>query len=74
MKKMRLVNEKGNEWKLVDIVHTRQRVFMKGGWAKFRTLNKIAYGQTCRFKLIKGNGCGNNVLQVQKIPKPKCLK
>ncbi|KAH0696574.1 hypothetical protein KY285_013368 [Solanum tuberosum] len=74
MKKMRLVNGKGNEWKLVDIVHTRQRVYMKRGWAEFRTLNKIANGQTCQFKLIKGNGCGNNVLQVQKIPKPKCLK
>ncbi|KAM3342756.1 B3 domain-containing protein REM9-like [Capsicum galapagoense] len=64
MKKMRLVNEKGNEWKLVDIVHTRYRVLIKGGWAEFRTRNKIANGQTCRFKLIKGNGCGNNVLQL----------
>ncbi|KAF3651486.1 High mobility group B protein 2 [Capsicum annuum] len=66
MKKMRLVNEKGNEWKLVDIVHTRYRVLIKGGWAEFRTRNKIANGQTCRFKLIKGNGCGNNVLQSNK--------
>ncbi|KAM3250485.1 B3 domain-containing protein REM9-like [Capsicum chacoense] len=74
MKKMRLVNEKGNEWKLVDIVHTRYRVLIKGGWAEFRTRNKIANGQTCRFKLIKGNGCGNNVLQVQKIPKPHSLQ
>ncbi|CAN4090539.1 unnamed protein product [Withania somnifera] len=74
MKKMSLVNRKGNEWKLVDVVHTGSRVYMKGGWAEFRTLNKIANGQTCRFKLIKGNGFGNNVLQVQKIPKPHCLQ
>ncbi|XP_060195117.1 B3 domain-containing protein REM9-like [Lycium barbarum] len=73
MKKMRLVNEKGNEWK-VDIVHVGPRVMIKGGWAKFRTLNKIANGQTCRFKLIQGNCCGNNVLQIQKISKPQSLQ
>ncbi|KAK4347850.1 hypothetical protein RND71_034189 [Anisodus tanguticus] len=73
MKKMRLVNEKGNEWK-VDIVHDGPRVMIKGGWAEFRALNKIANGQTCRFKLIQGNSCGNNALHIQKIPKPHSLK
>ncbi|MCE3052309.1 hypothetical protein HAX54_052192 [Datura stramonium] len=34
------------------------------GWAEFRTHNKIANGQTCRFKLIRGNGGGKNVLQL----------
>ncbi|XP_055805889.1 B3 domain-containing protein REM9-like isoform X2 [Solanum dulcamara] len=74
MKKMRLVNEKGNNWKLVDIVHTGPRVYIKRGWAEFRTINKIANGQMCRFKLIQRYGCGYNILQVQKIPKSKCLK
>ncbi|KAK4347848.1 hypothetical protein RND71_034187 [Anisodus tanguticus] len=73
MKKMRLVNEKGKEWK-VDIVHVGSRVRIKGGWAEFRTLNNIANGQACRFKLIQGNGCWNNVLHVQKIPKPHSLQ
>nr|XP_025885542.1 B3 domain-containing protein At5g18000-like isoform X2 [Solanum lycopersicum] len=74
MKKMRLVNGNGNKWKLVDIVHTQQRVYMKRGWAGFRTLNRIGNGQTCRFKLIKENCCEYSVLQVQKIHKSKCLK
>ncbi|XP_060193417.1 B3 domain-containing protein LOC_Os12g40080-like isoform X1 [Lycium barbarum] len=70
MKKLRLVNEEGNEWG-VEIVHIGARFHIRKGWAEFRTHNKIASGETCRFKLIQGRGA--NVLQVQKVPKPHSL-
>ncbi|XP_075089866.1 B3 domain-containing protein REM9-like [Nicotiana tabacum] len=74
MKKITLINGEGKKWK-VDIEHIGPRVLIKGGWAAFRTQNKIAAnGETCRFKLIQGYGRGRGrpcyVLQVEKIPKP----
>ena len=68
---MRLVNEEGVEWK-VEIEYTRSMVIIKEGWSAFRKDNKIANGETCRFKLIQGPIA--NVLQVQKIPTPLCLQ
>ncbi|XP_069151568.1 B3 domain-containing protein Os03g0212300-like [Solanum lycopersicum] len=63
MKNMRLVNEEGVEWK-VEIEYTRSMVIIKEGWSAFRKDNKIAYGETCRFKLIRGPIA--NVLQKKK--------
>ncbi|KAL3344556.1 hypothetical protein AABB24_023811, partial [Solanum stoloniferum] len=71
MKTMRLVNEKGVEWE-VEIEYNRSMVIIKGGWTAFRKDNKIANGETCRFKLIRGHIA--NVLQVQKIPTPLSLQ
>lgn len=67
MKKMKLVNEEGKEECEVEIVHVGPRVIMKGGWIEFRIHNKIANGETCRFKLIQGHVA---VLQVEKISTP----
>uniref|UniRef100_M1DWD5 DNA binding protein n=1 Tax=Solanum tuberosum TaxID=4113 RepID=M1DWD5_SOLTU len=73
MKKMRLINDKGKkEWE-VEIVHTGPRVIIKNGWAEFRTHNKIANGETCRFKLIQGHATAS-VLQVQNVPRPHSLQ
>ncbi|XP_060195116.1 B3 domain-containing protein REM8-like [Lycium barbarum] len=72
MKRMRLVNGKGKEWR-VNIARKGRWVHIKGGWAEFQTCNKIATGDTCRFKFIQGNG-GKNVLQVLKISKPHSLQ
>ncbi|XP_009780425.1 B3 domain-containing protein REM9-like isoform X1 [Nicotiana sylvestris] len=74
MKKITLINGEGKKWK-VDIEHIGPRVLIKGGWAAFRTQNKIAAnGETCRFKLIQGRRRGRGrscyVLQVEKISKP----
>ncbi|KAH0698089.1 hypothetical protein KY289_015571 [Solanum tuberosum] len=71
MKNMRLVNEEGVEWG-VEIEYNRSMVIIKGGWTAFRKDNKIANGETCRFKLIWGHIA--NVLQVQKIPTPLYLQ
>ncbi|XP_004234716.1 B3 domain-containing transcription factor VRN1-like [Solanum lycopersicum] len=71
MKNMRLVNEEGVEWK-VKIEYTRSTVIIKKGWTAFRKDNKIANGETCRFRLIRGPIA--NVLQVQKISTPLCLQ
>ncbi|XP_015162984.1 B3 domain-containing transcription factor VRN1-like [Solanum tuberosum] len=71
MKNMRLVNEEGVEWG-VEIEYNRSMVIIKGGWTAFRKDNKIANGETCRFKLIRGHIA--NVLQVQKIPTPLSLQ
>ncbi|KAK6796826.1 hypothetical protein RDI58_004527 [Solanum bulbocastanum] len=71
MKNMRLVNEEGVEWEM-EIEYNRSMVIIKGGWTAFRKDNKIANGETCRFKLIRGHIA--NVLQVQKIPTPLSLQ
>ncbi|KAG5621446.1 hypothetical protein H5410_006664 [Solanum commersonii] len=71
MKNMRLVNEEGVEWG-VEIEYNRSMVIIKGGWTAFRKDNKIANGETCRFKLIRSHIA--NVLQVQKIPTPLSLQ
>ncbi|MCD7472243.1 hypothetical protein HAX54_013269 [Datura stramonium] len=64
MKRMRLDNGEGKKWG-VDVVRKKGSIRITRGWAEFRTHNKIANGQTCRFKLIRGNGGGKNVLQVK---------
>ncbi|WMV55451.1 hypothetical protein MTR67_048836, partial [Solanum verrucosum] len=71
MKNMRLANEDGKEWG-VEIEYTERRAIIKRGWTKFRKDNKIASGETIRFKLIQGRVA--NVLQVQKIPTPHSLR
>ena len=71
MANMRLVNEEGEKWR-VDTVYKGSKVIIKGGWTTFQKDNKIANGETCRFKLIRGPIA--NVLQVQKIPTPLCLQ
>ncbi|KAK4347849.1 hypothetical protein RND71_034188 [Anisodus tanguticus] len=62
MKRMKLVNRKGKEWR-VDIARKGRWVHIKGGWAEFRTHNKIASGDTCRFKFIQGYDGSNIGLQ-----------
>ncbi|CAN4090537.1 unnamed protein product [Withania somnifera] len=67
MKRMRLDNGNGKVWE-VDIVLKQGCIRITNGWLEFRTHNKIASGETCRFKLIQGN-----VLLVQKISNPHSL-
>ncbi|KAH0773583.1 hypothetical protein KY290_010720 [Solanum tuberosum] len=71
-KKMNLDNGKGKEWE-VFIERRQGCVRITRGWLEFKTHNKIATGETYRFKLIWGKGSANNVLQVQKIYKPHSL-
>ncbi|KAH0706204.1 hypothetical protein KY285_010702 [Solanum tuberosum] len=72
MKKMNLDNGKGKDWE-VFIERRQGCVRITRGWPEFKTHNKIATGETYRFKLIWGKGSANNVLQVLKIYKPHSL-
>ncbi|KAG5621442.1 hypothetical protein H5410_006660 [Solanum commersonii] len=45
------------------VAHMSGTIRITRGWATFRTHNKIVCGDSCRFKLIRGN-----ILQVPKHP------
>ena len=53
MENMRLVNEEETKWR-TDIGYNQSKVILKGRWTAFQKDNKIANGETCRFKLFRG--------------------
>ncbi|KAK9927137.1 hypothetical protein M0R45_024337 [Rubus argutus] len=58
-----LKNSEGRKWK-VNVVPNSPTVKLSGGWGKFKRANRINFGDTCIFELVK-----KNTMVVHIIPK-----